>query len=80
MHQNPLSKAIGIIGLGPLAKACGRTYQAVQKWERGGLPASELTGGTQYAAIIADITNNQVTVRELWDWSFPNRPREEAAA
>lgn len=31
---NPVSTAIDLVGLSPLAKACGVTYQAVRKWER----------------------------------------------
>lgn len=80
MDTNPLTKAIAVAGLGPLAKACGRTYQAVQKWERGGLPLTELAGTTTYAETIESLTGGAVTRQQLWDWSFPARPQCVAVA
>lgn len=50
---NLISEAIEIVGLQPLAKACGRSYQALRKWERKGrLPRTEWTGETNYAEVI----------------------------
>ena len=64
--ENPITKAIGLIGLVPLAEACGKTYQAVRKWEKkGGLPRTDYTGETDYASKIVEATNNQVTMEEL---------------
>jgi DNA-binding transcriptional regulator YdaS (Cro superfamily) len=74
MDKNPLQCAIEIVGLQQLAKACCVTYQAVQKWGRSGLPLTELSGQTTYAAAIEKATGGRVTRAQLWDWSFPERP------
>lgn len=39
MNSNPITKAIDLVGLQPLASACGVTYQAVRKWERTRAPS-----------------------------------------
>lgn len=50
----------------PVADACGRSYQAVRKWEKAGkLPRTEFSGETQYAAAIAKVCKNKVTKRQL---------------
>jgi hypothetical protein len=50
----PLSDAIALIGLKPVASACGVTHQAVLKWlKRGRLPRTEYSGETNYAELIA---------------------------
>lgn len=54
MTESPLTQAIDAVGLQPLAKACGVTYQALRKWEaRGRLPRTEWTGETNYAEKLA---------------------------
>lgn len=54
METSPISKAIAALGLQPLAKLCGVTYQAVRKWEAAGrLPRTEWTGETDYASRIS---------------------------
>ena len=54
MNTSPITKAIKAVGLQPLAKACGVTYQALRKWEmKGRLPRTEWTGETDYAAKIS---------------------------
>jgi DNA-binding transcriptional regulator YiaG len=54
MNISPISKAIQALGLQPLAKLCGVTYQAVRKWEAAGrLPRTEWTGETDYASKIS---------------------------
>lgn len=54
MATSPITEAIAAVGLQPLARACGVTYQALKKWEsRGRLPRTEWTGETNYAAAIS---------------------------
>lgn len=70
--SSPLSEAIEIVGLQPLADACKVSYQAVRKWEaKGGLPSTDATGETNYAAIIERETKGKVTKAALMRWSFP---------
>lgn len=65
MSTSQLTKAIDLVGLQPLAKALGVTYQAVKKWEaKGRMPRTEWTGETNYASVIEHATNGQVT-REM---------------
>ncbi len=63
--KNPITKSIEIVGLTRLAGICGVTYQSVKNWERRGLPRTDWTGETCYAAIIAGATGNRVTEKEL---------------
>lgn len=67
--MNPISVAIEIIGLQPLAQKCGKSYQAVRKWEKNGLPRTEWTGETNYADTIEKVTQGQVTRDALLDWT-----------
>jgi len=63
---NQITRAIEIVGLAELAKACGVTYQAVRKWEAAGrLPRTEWTGETHYASAIERATAGRVTKRKL---------------
>jgi len=49
-----------------LAKVCGVSYQAIQKWRRlGRPPRTEYTGETRYAAAISRATQGQVSVSDL---------------
>ena len=63
--QNPVSEAIEIIGLKPLANACGVTYQAVRRWEKGNMPRTEWTGESNYSQIIETLTDGKVTRSRL---------------
>lgn len=64
--QNLITKAISIVGLQPLADICGRSYQAVKKWEKAGrLPRTDWTGETNYAEKIEKATNGAVSRDEL---------------
>lgn len=61
-----LTRAIEIVGLQPLARGLGVTYQAVRKWEAAGrLPRTEWTGETEYAEKIAVMCGGAVTRRDL---------------
>ena len=66
MTQNLISKAISIVGIYRLGKACGIAYQSIYRWERNGrLPRTEWTGETNYAAIIEAETHGQITREQL---------------
>lgn len=64
-HENPLSKAIRIVGLKPLASAIGVSYQAVQKYEEAGVSAERVLA-------ISTATNWQVTPHQLRPDIYPN--------
>jgi hypothetical protein len=60
--QNLITQAIDYIGLTKMATACGKSYQAVRKWEKAGrLPRTEWTGETNYAAIIERESGGKIT-------------------
>ena len=62
----PITQAVRIVGLQPLAAICGVSYQAVRKWEKAGrLPRTEWTGETNYRSKIAAATDYKVTVDQL---------------
>lgn len=64
--MNIIQRATKIIGITRLAKACGVSLTAVQKWGlKGSLPRTEWTGETNYAGIIEKMSNGQVTKDEL---------------
>ena len=64
--ENLIKKTVRIVGRNVLAKACGKSPQAIRKWEAAGrLPRTEWTGETQYAEIFENITNGVVTQQEL---------------
>ena len=86
MSLTPLDIAIERIGLQPLSRGLGVTYQAVRKWQRKGLPRTEWTGETDYARQIEQLTAGEVTRDELLDWGRPkafgatsDTPNEQAA-
>jgi len=65
-NNNPITKAISILGLTGLADVCDVSYQAVRKWEsKGRLPRTDWTGETAYAEKISKATNSKVSVEEL---------------
>lgn len=69
--SSPLQQAIALVGLAPLAKALGVTYQAVGKWEAAGrLPRTEWTGETQYAETIEALTQGAVSREALKTWGY----------
>lgn len=62
-----ISEAVKIIGLRPLAEACGVSYQAVRKWEKNGMPRTEWTGETSYSETIESLCGGRVTKAQLLD-------------
>lgn len=48
-----------------MAKGCHVSYQAVQKWLKVGLPRTEWTGESAYAAAIEKLTDGQITQEQL---------------
>jgi DNA-binding transcriptional regulator YdaS (Cro superfamily) len=66
MDSNLITQAIEIVGLARLARLLGVTYQAIRKWEaRGRLPRTEWTGETNYAGLIEEATEGQITAAAL---------------
>lgn len=65
MSPLPLDLAIERIGLQPLSRGLGVTYQTVRKWQRKGLPRTEWTGETQYAARIEKMMGGEVTAEQI---------------
>jgi len=67
--MSTVTSAIELIGLTPIARRFGYRPSAVQKWrDEGRLPMSELAGLTQYAQVIAELsesTDRPVTKEEL---------------
>lgn len=53
-----LERALSLVGVHALAKACGCTYQAVYKWRRAGVPASRAAG-------IESATSGEVRAEEV---------------
>lgn len=72
-QTSPLRRAADLVGLGVIARECGVTYQALQKWQRAGrMPRTEWTGETSYSDRIEALTNGQVTRSQLLDkWPEP---------
>ena len=53
-------------GAQAVATACGlRSYQAVNKWIKHGMPRTEYTGETQYARTISRMTGGLYSLGEL---------------
>lgn len=74
--QNPISKAIELVGLSKLARGLDVTYQAVRKWEQAGrMPRTEWTGETEHSERIEAMTGGAVTKDALLNWG----KRETAA-
>lgn len=68
--MNPLDTAIESVGWSDLAKALGVTPQAIRKWrDARRMPRTELTGETDYSAVIEAMTDGQVRAEELREWS-----------
>lgn len=70
-------EAVG--GIGAAAKACGRSYQALNKWRLAGcLPRTDYTGETNYAeclAIAAEQNGNPFEASWLLEAAAPQKPK-----
>ena len=69
IKYNPITKAIDILGLQGTADICDVTYQAVQQWERVGMPRTEWTGETHYSKLIEKHTEGYVKRLTILSWS-----------
>lgn len=67
--MSTVKSAIGLIGLSKIARRASVYPSAVQRWGKNGrLPQTELAGLTNYAQVIADLsqdTDEPVTVAQL---------------
>jgi hypothetical protein len=65
-QTHPMEQAIAKVGLVQIAAACGKTHQAVRKWQRAGrLPRTEWTGESNYAEKISAACNGVPSVEQL---------------
>lgn len=60
-----LTEIVADKGLSQVARACCVTYQAVRKWERGGLPRTDFTGETNYAGILAALSVSDAAAQAI---------------
>lgn len=65
MQVTYLELAIKQCGIQRIAAALGVTYPAVHKWRRMGMPRTEWTGETDYAAKIEALTDGAITAKNL---------------
>lgn len=66
--SNPVTSAIDKIGLSALAKRFGFYPSAVQNWrDDGRLPQSDLAGLTNYADVIAEMSDGEYSADQLRD-------------
>jgi DNA-binding transcriptional regulator YdaS (Cro superfamily) len=64
-HITPLVKAIELVGLHPLAKHLGVSYQAIQKYKKTVAPAERVIG-------IAEATGWTITPHEIAPNIYPH--------
>jgi DNA-binding transcriptional regulator YdaS (Cro superfamily) len=64
-HTNPLSKAINLVGLRPLATRLGVSYQAIKKFEQTSVPAERVLA-------IAEATDWQITPYQIRPDLYPH--------
>lgn len=63
---DPLAEAIDLVGgLAQLAEAIGVSPQRLHNWRERGLPRTEWTGETTYAAAIEAQTKGRIKKRQL---------------
>jgi len=59
MSKSTLKQAISEAGgIKAVSLATGKSYEAVRKWTKNGLPRTEWTGETQYSVVIASLRIN----------------------
>lgn len=64
--RSALKKAIGIVGLSPMAKELGINYQAINGWmDRNRMPDKEYSCRSNYSQLIEKATDGKVTVTDL---------------
>ena len=78
--QNAIAFAFEAVGgIGAAAKACGRSYQALNKWRLAGcLRRTDYTGETNYAeclAIAAKQNGNPFEASWLLEAAAPQKPK-----
>jgi hypothetical protein len=82
MKPNDFSSAVAFAfeatgGIGAAAKACGRSYQALNKWRlAASLPRTDYTGETRYAALLSEAARkNNVYFDASWllEASYPHK-------
>lgn len=79
MDKTPLDKIIEIVAPGvgiseayqSVADICGITRQAVQFWERDGIPG-------KHVLTLEAATKRKVTMREMLEWSLLKRKKAAA--
>lgn len=65
-HANFVAEAIKDAGgQSAVARACGVAQPTVFSWTRKGLPRTEWTGETDYAAVIESLTEGRFSKRKL---------------
>jgi DNA-binding transcriptional regulator YdaS (Cro superfamily) len=65
IHDNPLQRAVSIVGLKPLAAAIDVSYQAVQNYLKTRTPSEKVIG-------VSEATNWQVTPHDLRPDLYPH--------
>jgi hypothetical protein len=77
-EAHPMEQAIAKVGLIRVAAACGKTHQAVRKWQRAGrMPRTEWTGETDYAKRIEQLCGGSPTADQLLK-PWPKWPADDA--
>lgn len=68
-ENNPIKEAVNHCGgVFAVATACGLSQRAIYKWiSRRCLPRTEYTGETEYADVLAEISNGKFTAKQLRD-------------
>jgi len=78
MKNNPISSVVAILGgYSATGRACGRSFNAVRRWEREGcLPRTEVTGETDYAAELGIAVANALADQTREKYRVESRQRK----